>query len=71
MIFFHDRLILNRVNLRLKLNRAKHSFCLVSSVTVADFKVVITKAILFVRKVKVASSITLGHAAAFKQTAAK
>ena len=29
-IFFQDCLILNRVNLRLKLNRAKNSFCLVS-----------------------------------------
>ena len=32
---------------------------------------VITEAILYVRKVKVASSITLGHAAALKQTTAK
>ncbi|XP_078357498.1 uncharacterized protein F54H12.2-like [Oculina patagonica] len=70
-IFFQDRLILNGVNLRLKLNRAKDSFCLVSSAPGANFKVVITEAILFVRKVKVASSITLGHAAALKQTTAK
>ena len=32
---------------------------------------VITEAILYVRKVKVASSITLGHAAALKQSTAK
>ena len=68
-IFFQDRLILNGVNLRLKLNRAKNSFCLVSSVPGANFKVVITEAILYVRKV--ASTITLGHAAALKQTTAK
>ena len=67
-IFFQDRLILNGVNLLLKLNRAKNSFCLVSSVPGANFKVVITEAILYVRRVKVASSITLGHAAALKQT---
>ena len=47
-IFFQDRLILNGVNLRLKLNRAKNSFCLVSSVVGANFKVVITEAILYV-----------------------
>ena len=70
-IFFQDRLILNGVNLRLKLNRAKNSFCLVSSVPGANFKVVITEAILYMRKVKVASSITLGHAAALKQSTAK
>ena len=70
-IFFQDRLILNGVNLRLKLNRAKNSFCLVSSAAAPDFKVVITEAILYVRKVKVASAIILGHAAALKHTTAK
>ena len=70
-IFFQDRLILNGVNLRLKLNRAKNSFCLVSSVPGANFNVVITEAILYVRKVKVAYSITLEHAAALKETTAK
>ena len=70
-IFFQDRLILNGVNLRLKLNRAKNSFCLVSPTPGAAFKVVITEAILYVRKVKVASSVTLGHAAALKETTAK
>ena len=70
-IFFQDRLILNGVNLRLKLNRAKNSFCLVSSVHGANFKVVITEAILYIRKVKVASSVTLRHAVALKQTPAK
>ena len=66
-IFFQDRLIFNGVNLRLKLNRAKNSFCLVSSAGGANHKVVITEAILYVRKVKVAPSIALGHAIARKQ----
>ena len=70
-IFFQERLLLNGVNLRLKLNRAKNAFCLVSSATGPNFKVVITEAILYVRKVKIASSIALGHAAALKQTTAK
>ena len=70
-IFFQDRLILNGVNLRLKLNRAKNYFCLVSPTPGAAFKVVITEAILYVRKVKVASSVTLGNAAALKETTAK
>ena len=70
-IFFQDRLILNGVSLRLKLNRAKNSFCLVSPTPGGAFKVVITEAILYVRKVKVASSVTLGHAAALRETTAK
>ena len=70
-IFFQDRLMLNGVNLRIKLNRAKNVFCLVSSVAGAIFKVVITEAILFVRRVKFASSIIRGHAAGLKHSSAK
>ena len=69
--FYQDRLMLNGVNLRIKLNRAKNVFCLVSSAAGANFKVVITEAILFVRRVKVASSIILGHAAGLKHSSAK
>ena len=70
-IFFQDRLMLNGFNLRIKLNRAKNVFYLVSSAAAANFEVVITEAILFVRRVKVASSIILGHAAALKHSSAK
>ena len=70
-IFFQDRLMLNGVNLRIKLNRSKNSFCLMSSAAAPTFKVVITEAILFVRKVKLASSIILGHAVALKHSSAK
>lgn len=70
-VFFQERLLLNGVNLRIKLNRAKNSFCLLSSATTPNFKVTLTEAILYVRKVKVASSITLGHAAALRHTTAK
>ena len=69
-IFFQDRLMLNGVNSRIKLNRAENVFCLVSSAAAANFKVVITEAILFVRRVKVASSIILGHAAGLKHSSA-
>lgn len=70
-VFFQEGLLLNGVNLRIKLNRAKNSFCLLSSATTPNFKVTITEAILYVGKVKVASSITLGHAAALRHTTAK
>ena len=70
-IFFQDRSILNGVNLRLKLNRAKIYFCLVPSADGANHKVVITEAILYARKVKVTPSVALGHAAELKQATAK
>ena len=69
-LFFQERLLLNGVNLRLKLNRAKRSFCLVSSAVNPQFKVVITQAILYV-SYKGAPAISLGHAAASKQATAK
>ena len=42
-ISFLDRLLLNGLNLRIKLKRAKNVFCLVYSAAGANFKVVITK----------------------------
>ena len=70
-LFFQERLLLNGVNLRIRLNRTKNAFCLVSSAVNPQFKVIITQAILYVRKVKVAPAISLGHAAALKQATAK
>lgn len=70
-VFFQDYLMLNGGNLRIKLNRAKDVFCLVSSAAGAYFKVVITEAIFFVRGVKIASSSILGNAGALKHSSAK
>ena len=70
-LFFQERLLLNGVNLRIRLNRSKKTFCLVSSAAAPQFKVVILQAILYVRKVKVAPAISLGHVAALKQATAK
>ena len=61
--------MLNGVNLRIKLSRAKNVCCPVSSAVGVNFKVAITEAILFVRTVKVASSTILGHAAALNTPA--
>ena len=61
--------MLNGVNLRIKLNRAKNVCCPVSSAAGVNFKVAITEAILFVRTVKVASSTILGHATALNTPA--
>ena len=63
-IFFQDQVMLISVILSIKLNQAKNSFCLISSAASPTFKVVIKEAILFIRRVKLASSIILDHAAA-------
>ena len=70
-LFFQERLVLSGVPLRLKLNRAKNSFCLVSSAVNPQFTVIITQVIVYVTKVKVAPTISLRHAALMKQTTAK
>ncbi|GBO02078.1 Uncharacterized protein F54H12.2 [Araneus ventricosus] len=54
-----SKCLINSVNLRIKLERNKDSFALMSSTQ--DFKVVIQHASLFVRKVKVAPSIVIAH----------
>lgn len=70
-VFNIDRLMINGVDLRLKLTRSKNEFCLLSSVTGANFKVVLEDAILFIRKEKVSPSVMLGHAEALRRTTAK
>ena len=70
-IFFQDQVMLISVILSIKLNQAKNSFCLISSAASPTFKVVIKEAILFIRRVKLASSIILDHAAAPKYSSAK
>ena len=70
-IFFQDRLILNGVRVSIKVNSSRNSFCLVSSTASPTSKVVITEAVLFVREVKLASSVILGHVAALKHSSAK
>ncbi|XP_020910058.1 uncharacterized protein F54H12.2 [Exaiptasia diaphana] len=70
-IFNIDRLMINGVDLRLKLTRSKNEFCLLSPVDGANFKVVIEDVILFIRKEKVSPSVLLGHAEALRKTTAK
>lgn len=73
-LFYQDRLLLNGVGLRLRLNRSKNAFCLLSAVVGANYKVTISHASLFVRKVKVfadtfvAQEEALQHAPAYYPT---
>ena len=67
-IFFQDRYMLNKVNVKIKLVRSKDVFCVMSD---ADCRVMITKAAMFVRKVKLSPSVFLAHAKALESGTAK
>lgn len=68
-LFFQQRLLLNLVDMKVRLVRTKPSFCLVAAAE--DYNVVIDHASLFVRKVKVSPAVAIGHAKALEKTTAK
>jgi len=67
-IFFQDRYMLNEVGVKIKLLCSKDTFCPMGD---ANYKVKITHASLFVRKVKVMPSVFLAHAKAMERETAK
>ena len=70
-IFQQNRLMLNLVDVKVKLIRSKPEFCLLSSTEDAKYKVVLNHASLFIRKTKVSPGVILGHAKALEKTTAK
>ena len=71
-IFFQEKLLLNGVDVKIKLTRNKDSFCLMSGAgDGVRFKLHIDSASLFVKKVKVAPGIRLAHAEALLTSPAK
>ncbi|XP_051780756.1 uncharacterized protein F54H12.2-like [Erpetoichthys calabaricus] len=69
-LFFQEKLILNGVDVRIKMVRSKNEFCLMSGDT-ERYKVNILSASLFVKKVKVSAAVKLGHAHALTNANAK
>ncbi|GFW90556.1 uncharacterized protein F54H12.2 [Trichonephila clavipes] len=67
-LFHQDRLLLNLVDLKIKLIRSKPEFCLSES---EGFKVVLDHVSLFIRKVRVNPGVILGHTKALEKTSAK
>jgi hypothetical protein len=63
-MFMQDRLLINNVNVKLRLSRSKPSFCLMGE---GEFKININKAILSVRKLKVNPRIMLALAAVLEK----
>jgi hypothetical protein len=67
-LFFQDRLLINNVNVRVKLHRSKNSFCFLSD---GDPKLRVLSAMLHVRKVRVNPKIMLAHANVLEKTTLK
>ncbi|GFY66134.1 uncharacterized protein F54H12.2 [Trichonephila inaurata madagascariensis] len=67
-LFHQDRLLLNLVDLKIKLIRSKPEFCLQGS---EGFKVVLDHVSLFIRKVHVNPEVILGHGKTLEKTSAK
>ncbi|XP_038271561.1 uncharacterized protein F54H12.2-like [Dermochelys coriacea] len=69
-LFFQEKLLLNGVDVKIKLTCSKDAFCLMGSGT-ESFKLRILSASLFVKKVRVTPSVRLGHAEALLTANAK
>ncbi|GBN72875.1 Uncharacterized protein F54H12.2 [Araneus ventricosus] len=67
-LFHQERLLLNLVDLKIKLIRSKPEFCLQGE---EGHKVVLEKISLFVRKVRVSPGVILGHVKALEKETAK
>lgn len=69
-IFFQEKLMLNGVDIKIRMTRGKDEFCLMRS-NAAAYKLKILSASLFVKKVSVSPAVRLGHAQALLTTTAK
>ena len=69
-IFFQEKLMLNGVDIKIRMTRSKDEFCLMRHDALA-YKVNILSASLFVKKVSVSPAARLGHAQALLSTTAK
>ncbi|XP_075753898.1 uncharacterized protein F54H12.2-like [Pelodiscus sinensis] len=70
-LFFQEKLLLNGVDLKIKLTCSKDAFCLMSGNTAENYKVHIISASLYVKQAKVMPGVCLGHAEALMTTNAK
>ena len=74
-VFQQNRLLLNLVDLKIKMTRSKPDFCLMAPVEPTkpspDYKILLDHASIFIRKVKVSPGVLLGHAKALEKSSAK
>lgn len=69
-VFNQDKFLLNGVDMRLRLVRAKDTFCLMDATT-KNYKLTVVEAMLLVRRAKLSPAILLGHAKTLAKTTAK
>ena len=65
-IFFHEKLLMNGISVRIRLVKSNDSFLLVSTDVAPAFKIKIVRAILCARKVRISDSVYLAHAKALE-----
>ena len=65
-IFFQEKLLMNRISVRIKLVKSKDSFSLVSMDAAPTYKTKIVRAVLRARKVRISDSVNLAHAKALE-----
>ncbi|XP_036438335.1 uncharacterized protein F54H12.2-like [Colossoma macropomum] len=68
---FQEKLLLNSVDVRIKLVRNKNEFVLMSSDPNPGYKLHILTALLYVKRIHVSPSVKLGHASALLQSNAR
>ena len=69
-MFFQEKLLLNGVDVKIRLTRAKDEFCLMRSDAI-NYQIHILSASLFVKKVTLSPPFRLGHAQALLSSTAK
>ncbi|XP_074115792.1 uncharacterized protein F54H12.2-like [Cotesia typhae] len=69
-VFNQDKFLLNGVEMRVRLIRAKNDFCLMNG-SEENYSVKIMEAMLITRKVKISPSVLLAHAKILSHTTAK
>ncbi|XP_060092546.1 uncharacterized protein F54H12.2-like [Heteronotia binoei] len=70
-LFFQEKLLLNGMDVKIKLTRSKDAFCLMADDLNRGCKLNILSASLFVKKVRVAPGVPLGHSEALFTANAK
>lgn len=70
-IFNQERFLLNGVEMRLRLVRARDSFCLMTATKNTSYEINIVEATLLVRRAKIAPGVLLSHARALAKSTAK
>ncbi|XP_066478855.1 uncharacterized protein F54H12.2-like [Tiliqua scincoides] len=70
-LFFQEKLLLHGVDVKIKLTRSKDRFCMMTDDANVRYKLKLLTASLFVKKVRVAQGVRLGHTEALLTATAK